>query len=562
MDKKQIYFSEDIAHRLAAIDIGSNSVRLLVAEPLRGGNYRILDEEREPTRLGRTLSSTGRLDAESIRRTLSALRSFKQIAAGFQVDELRTIATCAVREAGNGAEFCRRAKEEIGINVEVISADKEARLAFYSVQRAFDLTGKNILLADIGGGSTEFVLASGNVIEAIHSSPLGAVRLTEVYGSDFTQSAKAYEELVAGIERLLRKHTKKPPFAPHLLIGSGGTFTSLAEMIMAQKGQVDLPTRGYTVTRAEVSHLLDRLRKMSPKARRGVPGLVPDRADIIVAGLAVVDRIMARFKVNLLQVHNRGVRDGLLLTMIDQSLIAPGDDPRERQAAVERFAAACSGEPAHGRQVARLAGVIFAQLAEPLGMEIADQPYLEAAARLQDVGYLINYDQHHKHSYHLILNSNLPGFRPRELELVANIARYHRGAPPKQKHNNFRSLAPEDQLRVRRLAAILRIAGGLDRSHTQQVSDVTVRISRDGEGVQVVELLAHAAENPEVDLWGARRRVDMFEDVFDCSVTVEWAKLAETNGSPRAAKRATRSSSSPRSDAPRDSRSHAPRENA
>jgi exopolyphosphatase/guanosine-5'-triphosphate,3'-diphosphate pyrophosphatase len=562
MDKKQIYFSEDIAHRLAAIDIGSNSVRLLVAEPLRGGNYRILDEEREPTRLGRTLSSTGRLDAESIRRTLSALRSFKQIAAGFQVDELRTIATCAVREAANGAEFCRRAKEEIGINVEVISADKEARLAFYSVQRAFDLTGKNILLADIGGGSTEFVLASGNVIEAIHSSPLGAVRLTEVYGSDFTQSAKAYEELVAGIERLLRKHTKKPPFAPHLLIGSGGTFTSLAEMIMAQKGQVDLPTRGYTVTRAEVSHLLDRLRKMSPKARRGVPGLVPDRADIIVAGLAVVDRIMARFKVNLLQVHNRGVRDGLLLTMIDQSLIAPGDDPRERQAAVERFAAACSGEPAHGRQVARLAGVIFAQLAEPLGMEIADQPYLEAAARLQDVGYLINYDQHHKHSYHLILNSNLPGFRPRELELVANIARYHRGAPPKQKHNNFRSLAAEDQARVRRLAAILRIAGGLDRSHTQQVSDVTVRISRDGEGVQVVELLAHAAENPEVDLWGARRRVDMFEDVFDCSVTVEWAKLAETNGSPRAAKRATRSSSSPRSDAPRDSRSHAPRENA
>jgi exopolyphosphatase/guanosine-5'-triphosphate,3'-diphosphate pyrophosphatase len=333
-------------------------------------------------------------------------------------------------------------------------------------------------------------------------------------------------------------------------------------MIMAQKGQVDLPTRGYTVTRAELSHLLDRLRKMPPKARRGVPGLVPDRADIIVAGLAVVDRIMARFKVNLLQVHNRGVRDGLLLTMIDQSLVATADDPRERQASVERFAAACSGEPAHGRQVARLAGVIFAQLAEPLGMDIADQPYLEAAARLQDVGYLINYDQHHKHSYHLILNSNLAGFRPRELELVANIARYHRGAPPKQKHNNFRNLPPEDQTRVRRLAAILRIAGGLDRSHTQQVSDVSVRVSREGDEVHEVELLAHAVENPEVDLWGARRRVEMFEDEFDCSVTVEWAKLAETNGSPRAAKRATRKSSSSRSDAERDSRSHAPRGNA
>jgi len=329
-------------------------------------------------------------------------------------------------------------------------------------------------------------------------------------------------------------------------------------MIMAQKGQVDLPTRGYVVTRAEVSHLLDRLRKMTPKARRNVAGLVPDRADIIVAGLAVIDRIMARFKVNLLQVHNRGVRDGLLLTMIDRSLVAPSDDPRERDAAVERFAAACSGEPAHGRHVARLAGLIFAQLTEPFGMDPGDRPYLETAARLQDVGYLINYDQHHKHSYHLILNSNLPGFRPRELEMIANIARYHRGALPKQKHENFRTLAPEDQQRVCRFAAILRIAGGLDRSHTQQVTDVAVQLHRDGDRIETVELLARAAENPEVDLWGARRRVEMFEEVFGCKVEIEWADLAETNGEPeRSAKRKKREtkraaeSGGPRSHVPR-----------
>jgi exopolyphosphatase/guanosine-5'-triphosphate,3'-diphosphate pyrophosphatase len=552
MDEKQIYFSEDIAHRLAAIDIGSNSVRLIVAEPLRGGSYRILDEEREPTRLGRTLSSTGNLDPDSVERTLAALRRFKQIATGFQVDELRTIATCAVRESANGAEFCRRAKGELDIEVEVISADKEARLAFYSVQRAFDLTGKNIVLADIGGGSTELVLASGGAIEAIRSTPLGAVRLTEMYGNDFTSAGNNYEELVEGIDRQLRKEAKKLPFAPHMLIGSGGTFTSLAEMIMAQKGQVDLPTRGYVVTRAEVSHLLDRLRKMNTKARRNVTGLAPDRADIIVAGLAVIDRIMARFKVNLVQVHNRGVRDGLLLTMIDQSLGVRSDDPKERDAAIERFAAACSGEPAHGRHVARLAGLIFAQLAEPFGIDPTDRPYLETAARLQDVGYLINYDQHHKHSYHLIVNSNLPGFRPRELELIANIARYHRGGVPKQKHDTFRSLGPDDQRRVCKLAAILRIAGGLDRSHTQQVTDVSVRICRDDDRIETVELLAQAAENPEVDLWGARRRVEMFEKEFDCEVEIQWANLAMTNGDPgnaaprkkRAGKRAKGSSAS------------------
>jgi exopolyphosphatase/guanosine-5'-triphosphate,3'-diphosphate pyrophosphatase len=534
MDEKQIFFSDDIAHRLAAIDIGSNSVRLIVAEPLRGGNYRILDEEREPTRLGRSLSSTGRLEAESVEMTLAALRRFKQISAGFQVDELRTIATCAVREAANGQDFCRRAKEEVGIDVEVISADREARLAFYSVQRAFDLTGKNIVLADIGGGSTEFVFSSGGAIEGIHTSPLGAVRLSELYGYDFSDSPNRYADLREGIDRRLRKHVKKPPFVPHMLIGSGGTFTSLAEMMMAQRGQVDIPVRGYMLTRAEVSHLLDRLRKMTPKARRGVAGLAPDRADIIVAGLTVVDCIMARFKINLLQVHNRGVRDGLLLTMIDRSLVAPIDDPQERQIAVERFASACSGEPEHGRQVARLAGLIFSQLAEPFGMDPADQPYLEAAARLQDVGYLINYDQHHKHSYHLILNSNLPGFRPRDLELIANVARYHRGAPPKQKHDNFRNLSAEDQERVRCLAAILRVAGGLDRSHSQQVRDVKISTHGDDDHINTIEILVVSVENPEVDLWGARRRVEMFEEVFGCKVDVQWAGLAEANG--RAAK--------------------------
>ncbi len=531
MDEKQIFLSTDLAHRLAAIDIGSNSVRLMVAEPLRGGSYRILDEEREPTRLGRTLSSTGTLDPQSIELTLAALGRFKQIATGYQVDELRTIATCAVREATNGPEFCRRAREEVGIDVEVISADQEARLAFYSVERAFDLSGKNVVVADIGGGSTEIVLASGNVIEYMTTTPLGGVRLTEMFGNGPGMAGDDYGKLIESIDRTLRKQARKVFFAPHLLIGSGGTFTSMAEMMMAERKQVGLPVRGYLISRAEVSHMLDRLRKMPLKARRQITGLAPDRADIIVAGIAVVDRLMARFRVNLLQVHSRGVRDGLLLTMIDNSLGAPSMDPHDRDRSIDRFAAACSGEHelVHGKQVARLAGRIFEQIAEPFGLNAADKPYVEAAARLQDVGYLINYDQHHKHSYHLILNSRLAGFRPRELELIANIARYHRGAKPKQKHANFRQLSEEDQQRVVRLAAILRIAGGLDRSHSQQVRDVSVARHSEGEGFQ---MLVQAEVNPEVDLWGARRRAKMFQKVFGAQLEVEWAGAAapETAG--------------------------------
>ena len=238
-DDRQIFLSADLACRLAAIDIGSNSVRLLVAEALRGGAYRILDEEREPTRLGRSASTQGRLDDESMDRTVQALRTFKEIAAGYQVTILRTIATCAVREARNGPEFCRRVREQVGLEVEVITGDREARLAFASVQNAFDLTGKNVIVADIGGGSTEIVFATGNLVEAIFSTPLGAVRLTEQFdlgeGAQPEAALRDAVRLADEVAGCLKKRTTRPLFAPHFLVGCGGTFTTLAELVMASK---------------------------------------------------------------------------------------------------------------------------------------------------------------------------------------------------------------------------------------------------------------------------------------------------------------------------------------
>jgi exopolyphosphatase/guanosine-5'-triphosphate,3'-diphosphate pyrophosphatase len=529
MEEKQFFLSPDLAYRLAAIDIGTNSIRLIVAEPLRGGNYRILDEEKESTRLGENLSKTGLLDPQAIDKSLGALRRMKQIAEGFQITELKTIATCAVREAVNGDEFCRRAREELGIEIEVITAEREALLAFASVQRAFDLTNQHVAVADIGGGSTEIVLAYGNLVEAVYTTQLGAVRLSEVYSD--TASNEGFETLLAGIDRHLRKQTKNPLFVPHTLFGSGGTFTSLAAMAMASRGQDRIPVRGYQVTRAEVRHLLDRLRKLPLKERASVPGLSPDRADIIVAGLAIIDRVMNRFDVNSVQVHNRGVRDGLLLTMIDRSLGTQPEKPHDRDAALERLAASCGCEMAHSRHVAKLAGSIFAQLAEPYDLDPKDRSLLEAAAKLQDVGYLINYDQHHKHSYHLIMHSRLEGFQPNELELIANVARYHRGADPKRKHNNFRQLTARDQQKVRQMAAILRVAGGLDRSNTQQVSDVKVDVDRKDH----ITLRIAARQFPEVDIWGARKRGSLFGKIFETTLAVEWdaAPLPvqiETNG--------------------------------
>ena len=542
-EDKQIFLSAVMACRLAAIDIGSNSVRLLVAEALRGGTYRILDEEREPTRLGRSVSEKGQLDDESMERTITALRTFKQIAAGYQATSLRTIATCAVREARNGPEFCRRVREQVGLEVEVISGDREARLAFSSVQNAFDLSGKNVIVADIGGGSTEVVFATGDLIESIFSTPLGAVRLTEQFALGEGAVVETFQRDIARMEEeialCLKKRTTRPLFAPHFLVGCGGTFTTLAELMMATKKEGDVPVAGYKVSHAEVRHLLDRLLKMPLRSRRSMAGMTPDRADIILAGLSIIDSLMKRFRVNTLMIHTRGVRDGLVREMIDDAVGTTVDDPAHRDAAIERLAAACSGELEHGRTVSLLAGRIFDQLAAPLELMAGDKLLLECAARLQDVGYVINYDQHHKHSYHLIRNSRLPGIRAHDLELIANVARYHRGAHPKRKHENLARLSLEDQSRVQRMAAILRLAGGLDRSRSQQVRDVLVRSEHDRVFIDVV-----ADQEPLVDIWGAERRTDLFEKVFDLPVTIQWAgghdAVASDNGKPAKPRRKRR----------------------
>jgi len=516
MPDRQRLLSGDLSPRLAAIDIGTNSMRLVVAEARRG-DYRTLDEERVSTRLGRGLQETGRLDPGAVAESLEALRRFRKIAESFEPRQIRTIATCAVREAENGEEFCRRAREEVGLEVEVISAADEARLAFFSVRQRFELSDKKFVVGDIGGGSTELVFASGNQIEAIYATPLGAVRLADMFGGGQSLAGNDFFNMQQWIDEHLKKQFKKPIFFPHLLIGSGGTFTSLAAMVMAQKSQTGLPLRGYHVSRAAVTHLVDRLRKMSPRQRRDVGGLSADRADIIVPGLAIIERLMRRLKVNTLQVHNAGVRDGLLLQMLQTDDQTSGHKV-EMDAAIDQFASACGADLEHSRHVARLAGELFDQLCQPLRLEPEDRKLLTWAARLQDVGYLINYDKHHKHSYHLILNSPLQGIRPTQLEIVANVARYHRGSQPKKGHANFKQLSKPDQQRVRQLSGILRLAGGLDRSHVHQVTGLQVQVSD-----EEVEILVDAPQYPDVDIWGARRRAGLFEKAFQRSVAIHWA---------------------------------------
>ncbi|WP_197524779.1 Ppx/GppA phosphatase family protein [Botrimarina hoheduenensis] len=500
---------EVAADRFAAIDIGSNSVRIVIAQAEAGG-YRVLDEERENTRLASSLAETGALSQEAVESSITALKSFVTIARGYAVREVRAIATSAVRDASNGPDFCRRVSEEVGIEVVVISAHQEGRLSFLSVARAFDVSDKPVAVADIGGGSTEIVLATEGIVEAVLTTRLGAVRVAERCGLAGMCDGPRLEAAETFIDQELRRGAKKPPLVPAMLYGAGGTFTAMASMLAArEKSGEEASVRGYRANRADVRHLTADLAKLTLEERGKVAGLNPRRADIIVAGLLVIDRIMRHLKVNVVQVHTGGVRDGLLLTMIEAAS-AGGRPiaPDEREAAVERFAERCGVDLPHAKQVAWIARRLLAQLAVPLGLNETDTPLISAAAILANVGYLINFDQHHKHSYQLIRNSDLPGFERDELRLVANIARYHRGARPKQKHKPFAALSDEDQDRVAKLAAILRVALALDRTHQQQVQDLRVGVTENR-----VEITVRTSGDAEMDLWAARRKVDLFERV-------------------------------------------------
>jgi exopolyphosphatase/guanosine-5'-triphosphate,3'-diphosphate pyrophosphatase len=508
--------------RLAAIDIGTNSIRLVVAEVQPDASYRVLDEEREMTRLGRGLYASGRLSDGPMEQSLQALGKMKAIADGIGVQELRAIATSAVREASNGPDFVRETWRRHRVRVEVVAPEEEARLAFRSVTRHYDLDGRLTAIVDIGGGSAEVILAAGGAVEQMVSLPLGAVRLAERYGKSDPLRPKHWKALRRAIDRAIRDAIGKPPFAAEVMVGSGGTFTNLAAMAQAERDGKVGHARDYALSRAEVRRLVDRLRETPLEARRQIPGLNPQRADIIVAGAAVVARLARRLGSQRILVNDRGVRDGLLLSMIDDrsgATPAAAPHPADRMETVRRFARKCRSNERHCEHVAGLAAALFDALHEAYALPPAGRDLLCAAALLHDVGYLINHEGHHKHAYHLIIHGDLRGFSAREIELIANIARYHRRALPKPSHPNLARLDKGERRLVRRLAGILRVADGLDRTHGQLVSDVRCRM---GDGW--LRIHARAARDPSIELDDAKRKAALFERAFKTELDLVWSR--------------------------------------
>ena len=363
--------------------MGTNSIRLIVAEAQPDGSYRILDDEKEITRLGKGLNDTGKLAPETIEHSVVTIERMKSIAEGYGAAEIQVVGTSAAREAKNGSVLEKQVRERAGLDLKIISGEEEAMLAYRSAANAFDLAGVSGAVVDIGGGSTEIVLSAavgpgpesrraglgGGVIERVYTIPIGAVRLTDRFGGPERCSGRRFDEMREYIKRTLADHIGRPPIAPQLVIGTGGTLTTLAAMVLQKElgagggGLFSGGVQGLEVGRADLRHLLEYLRKLPVKERPRVPGLSADRADIIVAGLAIVDCVLKRFGANRVRVHEGGIRDGILLSMVGTGLEdakgggggASGAAKRDPMKAVRRFARSCAYEAAP-RQACHRAG--------------------------------------------------------------------------------------------------------------------------------------------------------------------------------------------------------------
>ena len=501
--------------RVAAIDVGSNSVRLLVAEYDPASGLSVIDEMKDQPRLAAGLAASGRLDEAAMDRAMEVLARMREVCERRGVARIAAVATAAVREAKNGLAFVRRVRRELDIPLRVIDAETEARLSYRSVAHHFQLAGERTLVADIGGGSLELIGAVDGLIELTESLPLGAVRLTELYLPGHRRPERELARLRAHVRRRLKRRVSGRAWGAATVIGSGGTFTSLARMAQARRG---LPAadavHGVTVTAAELERLLEWLASRTPEQRRQVAGLSPERADIILAGLAVTAELLDRVRARTLTVSAFGLREGLLLEMVGAKALGPPDPLR----LFREFAERCQSDRRHVEQVRELALQLFDQLKDALGCAPEERLLLEAAALLHDVGQLVSYRKHHKHSFRLISHAERLGLAPRERGLVALISRYHRRRGPRKKHADFAALPPADQAVVRRLSGLLRVADGLDRGHTAAIESVAVEVSRDALVLRIAP--HHAGADLDLERWGASRKADVLAGVLKQDVRI------------------------------------------
>ncbi len=503
--------------RVSAIDIGSNSIRQTIADVSPTGVIRVVDEMKAAPRLGAGLYERGSLNEIAVQNALSTLSRMATLANQLGVERTEVVATSAVRDASNGEQFLKLVRGETGLSVRVLRGDDEARLSFRSALAHFDLGVGRAVVMDIGGGSLELALSADGLVERLISLPFGAIRMTEQYvGTPFKK--KGMRKLRKEVRRELRRTVAARHWNTSRIICSGGTFTSLAAIHLARTGIENAKTvHGTVVPRVELEHIVDMLHNMSLEERQTVPGLNAARADIIVGGLAVAAEVMARLEARELVISAYGIREGILLESA-HVVPTPADPGEARERSVRELAERTHYEEPHSRHVQKLALQIFDSIGARLGCGADDRRLLADAALLHDIGYHISYDKHNKHSYHLIEHAELLGMTPAEQIIVANIARYHRGAEPKKSHVNYGGLEKSMRETIKRLAAILRVADGFDRGHANAVSEIKARWM--DRALRLTAVPSRQNNNLRLELWGASRKSKLLSEVAGVPVEI------------------------------------------
>ncbi len=531
--------------RFAAIDVGSNALRLLIVEADSAASVRELATLRIPVRLGREVFVNGRLAQSSLSSACDAFRRFRELMDEHKVDRYRAVATSAVREAENGSLLVERARRESGLELDVIEGIEEARLVRLAIVGRLGLRDRRALLVDIGGGSTELSLVDRGQLRASRSLPIGTVRLLEAFhrgeavvGDEASASEGLSREY---IERQLREAQGEIEASNFdVVVGTGGNFETLAQLCPAGARRPSTPPgprkngngrhgeEPTTFTRTALDELpeidvpavramLPKLALLTPDERRVIYGLRPDRADVIVPAAEIVAGVAQAFGITRIVAPGIGLKEGVLDELVDKHFDV-WDWGGEAAASLEsalRLGRRYHFDEAHGMLVARLAGDLFDQLRPLHRLGDRDRVLLSVSALLHDIGDFVRYEGHHRHSHYIISNSDLPGITPAERTIVANVARYHRKSLPEVAHPNFRDLDRDDRGRVRVMAAILRIADALDREHAGKVSAARAVIEKG-----TMRLHLTGSRERELEEWTVARKSELFREVFDLDVAI------------------------------------------
>ena len=521
--------------RIAAIDIGTNSIHMVIARSTASAGFELADREREVVQIGRGSFESGRLRAKAIRRTVEALTRFVDLARRQQVDRILCTATAAVREARNGGSFLEAAREGAGIAPRVIPPEEEGRLIYLGVKSALQLDHRKCLIVDIGGGSAQLVVATGDHLIETRSAPLGALRLTEC----FLRSDPPTRRDLLRLRRHVRRTAAEALAAvaalkPTRVYGSSGSIHALAELAHHEDtGRPLTHINGHILTRASLKRVLRRIQHLRLSEREKLHGIDPQRAEIIVPGAMVLARFLDELEADGITISDFGVREGLVMDYMSshtRELHTLGGVEDLRMRSVLQLLQKFQTEERHlrhARHVARLSLALFDGLRRRHRLNDAARELLHFGALLHDVGAVVGYDHHADHSAYVIRNGNLRGLSADEVEMIAIVAQYHGKAQPRKRDREFRRLDRPQRRTVKWLSAMLRIAEGLDRSHYQLVQELTVLRTLDRTSLRLT-----ARRGAGLEIWAARRRLRPLERLIGGRVRVS-VKTTERGTSPR-----------------------------